>query len=135
MRGSSKLIHPNAAALFQKWMERDFIADTSFMHWQARLFYRALLQHAFLGTTRPDLPDDEDQLRCILGGVPESIWAKHRDQVTGMFQREEINGTKFLFHKRLRRDWKILGAFRKDQRDKANKRWKREQEKKSDWGN
>jgi uncharacterized protein YdaU (DUF1376 family) len=113
-------------------MERDFIADTSFMHWQARLFYRALLQQAFLCSTRPDLPDDEDQLRCILGGIPEAAWTKHRDQVLGMFQREEVKGVKVLFQKRLRRDWKMLGDYRREQSDKAKTRWKREQERKAE---
>jgi hypothetical protein len=113
----------NAKALFQRWHERDFLADTLCIHWQARLFYRALLQAAFLVTTRPDLPDDDDQLRRLLGGIPESTWEEHRVEVLGMFERAEVGGVKVLFQKRLRKDWASLEEYRDEQREKANTRW------------
>jgi hypothetical protein len=91
MPTSPKLFEPNTKALFQKWAERDFRADTTHLHWQARLFYRSLLQAAFFVSTRPDLPDDNDELRRILGGVPDDVWVEHQDEVRKMFQREEVS--------------------------------------------
>jgi hypothetical protein len=57
---------------------------------------------------------------------------KASDQVLGMFQREGVKGVKVLFQKRLRRDWKMLGDYRREQSDKAKTRWKREQERKAE---
>jgi uncharacterized protein YdaU (DUF1376 family) len=122
-----RIFEPNAKALFQKWDEPAFRSDTVHLHWMASQFYRCLLQFALISTTRPDLPADEDQLRRILGGVPEDIWAQHRDEVLSMFLRDEVNGVKVLYQKRLRKDWAVIETYRKEQRDKANKRWEKSQ--------
>jgi hypothetical protein len=125
MPTSPKLFEPNTKALFQKWAERDFRADTTHMHWQARLFYRSLLQAAFFVSTRPDLPDDNDELRRILGGVPHDVWEPYQDEVRKMFQHEEVNGVGVLFQNRLRKDWAAIESYREEQRSKAAKGWQK----------
>lgn len=127
MPTSPKLFEPNTKALFQKWAERDFRADTTHMHWQARSFYRSLLQAAFFVSTRPDLPDDNDELRRILGGVPDDVWVEHQDEVRKMFQCGEVNGVGVLFQNRLRKDWAAIESYREEQRAKATKGWQKRQ--------
>jgi uncharacterized protein YdaU (DUF1376 family) len=111
------------APLHQKWSERDFLADTTHMSWLARMFYARLLQSAPHFTTRPDLPDDDDQLRKILGGVPKDVWNEHRDVVRAMFTADTVNGINVLWQKRLREDWQGVEAYRKQQSDLAKRKW------------
>ncbi|HXN20411.1 MAG TPA: hypothetical protein VN875_18890 [Candidatus Binatus sp.] len=127
MPTSPKLFEPNTKALFQKWAERDFRADTTHMHWQARSFYRSLLQAAFFVSTRPDLPDDDDELCRILGGVPDDVWAEHNSEVRKMFQHGDVNGIKVLWQSRLRKDWTAIESYREEQRAKATKGWQKRQ--------
>jgi uncharacterized protein YdaU (DUF1376 family) len=117
------------APLHQKWVEKEFVFDTMHMHWQARLYYRALLQSAWHLSTRPDLPDDDAQLRSILGGVPEEQWNEHREVVRAMFTAETVNGIKVLSQKRLRRDWQTIEEYRERQSALANRRWNKSNKK------
>jgi hypothetical protein len=116
----------NEKAPFQKWAESDFAYKTTVehpMHWQARLFYRGLLQIAFRCATRPNLPDDDEQLKSLLGGIPDDIWKAHRAAVRAWFKPDKVNGVKVLTHHRLQEDWQELQDFREEQRTKANKSW------------
>jgi uncharacterized protein YdaU (DUF1376 family) len=102
------------APIFQKWDDKAFAYDTMNLHWQARLFYRALLQVSWHLTTRPDLPDDDAQLQHILN-APSDIWDAHKAAVRGMFTRDAETGV--LWQKRLRADWAVLVAYREKQRE------------------
>lgn len=117
------------APIYQLWSEKDFAFDTMELSWQARLLYRGLLQAAWLLSTRPDLPDNDAQLRNILGGIPESIWNEHREAVRSMFQSDTVNGVAVLWQKRLREDWATLEDKRRKRTDAANSRWESQNEK------
>jgi uncharacterized protein YdaU (DUF1376 family) len=119
-----KLIEMDARPLFQKWSESDFLMKTTVekpMHWLARLFYRGLLQRAFICETRPNLPDNDADLRILLGGVPEDEWAEHQAAIRAWFTPKTINGVKVLIHKRLQEDWQLLLDYREEQRVKGQK--------------
>jgi hypothetical protein len=112
------------APFYQKWDEKAFSFDTMHLHWQARDLYRHLLQAAWHLPTRPDLPDDDDQL-CSILGVPKEVWDTHRAAVRAMLTPEEVNGVRVLLQKRLRLDWGELEEHRQQQTDKANARWRK----------
>jgi uncharacterized protein YdaU (DUF1376 family) len=119
-----KLIEMDARPLFQKWSESDFLMKTTVekpMHWLARMFYARLLQRAFVCETRPNLPDNDAELRNLLGGIPEVDWAEHRAAVRAWFTRKTINGVKVLVQKRLQEDWQLLLDYREEQRIKGHK--------------
>jgi hypothetical protein len=104
-------VRPGSAPPFQKWAERDFLADTMMMHWQARMFYRSLLQSGFsTASTRPNLPSNPDQLRRLLGGVPADVWAEHSQEVLAMFTLSP-DGL-LLTHRRLQEDFGKLQDYR-----------------------
>lgn len=106
---------------FQKWDEQSFILDTLHLSWLGRLIYRALLQEAWYGSMRPDLPNDDHELRKILDGVPEEIWNAHRDEVRSMFQSEIVDEHSVLYQKRLRRDWTEIEDYRTKQAEHGKK--------------
>ena len=122
MKKPKQPIRPDSAPPFQKWAERDFLADTVTMHWEARMFYRTLLQAAFsTASTRPDLPNNDAQLCRLLGGIPAEVWAIHKDEVVSMFT--QIGD--LLIHRRLRDDFEKLQDYRHSQSESKSKYWDR----------
>jgi hypothetical protein len=117
-------IRSDSAPPFQKWAERDFLADTMMMHWQARMFYRTLLQAGFsTASTRPNLPANPDQLRRLLGGVPAEIWAEHEAEVLAMFTPSP-DGL-LLTHRRLLEDFGKLQDYRHAQAKTSSAYWEK----------
>ena len=114
---SNQTDYTGKAPIYQKWDEKAFQFDTQHMHWMARNFYRVLLQNAFHLHTRPDLPDDDEQLCRIACGGDKKVWAKHGPAVRAMFTRDPDR--KILWQKRLRQDWHILAAYRQKQKEHA----------------
>jgi uncharacterized protein YdaU (DUF1376 family) len=113
------------APLYQQWAEKEFIFDTTHLHWQARLLYRALLQAAWHLSSRPDIPSDDAQLSNILG-VPAAVWDEHKGAVRAMFHVDEQTG--LFWQKRLREDWTVIVNYRAKQKELAERRWKTEPE-------
>ncbi len=110
------------APLYQQWSDKEFMYDTRHMNWLAREMYRCLLQSAWHLSTRPDLPDDDNQLQNIIG-CPKDVWDEHRDAVRAMLIGETVNGVNVLWQKRLRADWQTIEDYRTTQSDLANRRW------------
>lgn len=113
------------------WWEEDFWTDRSvvMMPWQARHFYRALLQAALFCATRPYLPIDDTQL-AILADAPIEDWQKFKSAVLHKFTKVTIEGVELWSHHRLMQDWTKL----KSEHDKFSeagkrgnaKRWEKE---------
>ena len=106
------------APIYQKWDEKAFQFDTAHMHWQARLLFKDLLQKAMHLSTRPDLPDDDEQLINILR-VPKEVWDQYKVSVRAMFKSD----VGILWQKRLRGEWQDLYMYRREQKKRADKRW------------
>jgi uncharacterized protein YdaU (DUF1376 family) len=106
---------------FQKWDEQSFTIDTTHLDWLDRLLYRALLQKAWYISARPNLPDNDAELRKVLGGVPEDIWKEHKTAVRSMFRTASVNGAAVLTQKRLQEDWGSLEAYRTQQAEFGKK--------------
>jgi uncharacterized protein YdaU (DUF1376 family) len=100
---------------YQFWHEQDFSADEQVaygMDWLQRHFYRTLLQKAFICSTRPYLPNSDDQLWLLADAGSKDRWLENKEAVMVKFQRVEINGVEFWAHKRLLRDWALLVKYR-----------------------
>ena len=121
---SNQTDYTGKAPIYQKWDEKSFLFDTQHLHWMARSLYRTLLQNAFHLPTRPDLPDDDEQLRQIACGGDVEVWAKHGPAVRAMFKPDPDR--KVLWQKRLRKDWQDLEIYRQNQKERADKRWQKE---------
>jgi uncharacterized protein YdaU (DUF1376 family) len=113
--------------LFQSWDESSFRLDTQYLDWQARACYRALLQSAWYGSERPDLPDDDAKLARIIG-CPIEIWTECAAAVRAFFTPQIVNGVSVLRQKRLFEDWQRIEAYRKRQAEYGKKRWATESE-------
>jgi hypothetical protein len=90
------------------WHERDFWADRYVINMTKlqRHFYRALLQAAFFCSTRPYLPDDDEELCTLADADNLETWQQNRKVVLRKFQPfTDGDGRKLLRHKRLDRDW------------------------------
>lgn len=96
------------------------------MHWQARLFYRALLQVAFsTSPNRPNLPDDDDKICKLLGNIPRETWLEHQAEVLEMFGHETVNNHPVLTQGRLQRDYDALQDYRYAQSKSSTEYWKK----------
>lgn len=113
------------APIYQKWDEKAFQFDTMHLHWMARSLYRALLQTAWHLSTRPDLPDNDEQLRQIACGGDVDVWKKHGPAVRAMFTSDADRGV--LWQKRLREDWRALTDYRQKQKEHAELQHKAKQ--------
>jgi uncharacterized protein YdaU (DUF1376 family) len=79
-----------------------------------------LLHEAFVCSTRPNLPDDEEELKLLAYCMNDEEWLSIKDTVLGMFQHEIIDGVKVLTNKRLTKDWDHLLEIR-EARSEAGK--------------
>jgi hypothetical protein len=119
-------------ALYQPWNEEEFQADaivrsmTNLERWM----YRALLQQAFVCSTRPYLPDNDNLLWRLAGCDSKVDWDKCKRTVRSMFVKFSPDGQKLLKQKRVEMDWIRENEYRRKlsekNRDNANKRWNKD---------
>ena len=89
------------------WHENDFMADRQVarMTPHQRLMYRSLCQAGMFCSTRPYLPDDDNELFLLADADSVEQWKQNREAVLVKFQRVEVAGKPMLAHKRLLSDW------------------------------
>lgn len=117
-------VRPDSAPPFQKWCEKDFVADTIHMHWLARIFYARLLQIAFSTSPhRPNIKASNAAICKLLGNVPLDVWQEHQSEVLEMFQQTEVNGIPVLSQSRLQRDYEVLQDYRFSQSKISKEYW------------
>jgi hypothetical protein len=104
---------------YQPWSHEEFMADIHVrrMSPTALKTYMMLLHEAFVGKTRPDLPDDEKALELMAYCNDHEEWLSVRAVVLGMFEKDRIDGVPVLFQKRLRDDWTHLQEIRESKAD------------------
>ena len=92
---------------YQPWSHEEFMADINVrcMTPTALKTYMMLLHEAFVGKTRPDLPDNERDLEKMAYCNSHKEWLSVKDVVLEMFDRDLVGGIPVLFQKRLRKDW------------------------------
>ena len=93
------------------WHELEFMGDQQVAVGMSNLqrhFYRALCIQGMFCSTRPYLPDDDNQLWVLADAGSLKVWQENRDAVLVKFQPVEVGGVKVLAHKRLLRDWDLL---------------------------
>ncbi len=107
---------------YQPWYHEAFMADrrVRVMAPLAVKTYMMLLHEAFVCSTRPNLPDDEEELRLLAYCNSPEEWDSIRNVVLGMFSKEVVNGQKVLTNKRLTKDWEHLQEIR-EARSEAGK--------------
>jgi hypothetical protein len=95
------------------WHEQDFWGDRYVISMTKlqRHFYRALLQAAFFCSTRPHLPDDDEELSLLADADDVEVWKRNRQAVLRKFEPfTDDDGRELLRHRRLERDWEQLIA-------------------------
>lgn len=118
-------------ALYQPWNEDEFQADAIVrtMNCYERWMYRTLLNTAFVHSTRPYLPDNDNLLWRLAGCDSKEIWDQHKKIVRSMFVKFSLDGQKLLKQKRLEMDWNRENEYRRKlsekNRENVNKRWAR----------
>lgn len=95
---------------YQPWNHEHFMADRFVrrMRPAARKTYVMLLHEAFFCSTRPYLPDDDNELWLLADCEDMTEWQCIRDEVLDMFERIEIDGQKVLAQRRVEEDWERL---------------------------
>lgn len=113
---------PNNKGKYQPWSHEEFMADRKVrrMTPTALKTYMMLLHEAFVCSTRPNLPDDEEELEQMAYCTDHEEWLSVRDDVLGMFSKGMANGKSVLFNNRLCRDWEKLIEIR-EKRAEAGK--------------
>lgn len=116
----------NKKAEWQPWSERDFQSDTDVrynLNWLQKLLYKQLCNSAWDCSTRPDLPDDDEQLWKLAGCEDREMWEQNKEVIRKMFQAEDG----VLFRNRIRKDWDRVVGYRENQvargRAGAEARW------------
>lgn len=98
--------------LYQPWSEEAFWGDNNVrrMTQLQRWMYRTLLQAAFFGDLRPNLPDDDDELWLMADCLDKDQWLQNSAQIRKMFTSKILDDgiTKVLFRNRLEADWDRL---------------------------
>lgn len=113
---------------YQPWYHESFMSDPRVRRMSplAAKTYMLLLHEAFVCSTRPNLPDDEDELE-MLGWCSSEEWQLVREPILKMFSREEVDGRPVLTNKRLTKDWEHLQEIREARSEAgkagAEKRW------------
>ena len=117
--------------IYQPWCHEEFMADRRVrrMSPTAVKTYMMLLHEAYVCSTRPYLPDDEEELRLMAYCESDEEWLSVREVVLGMFESKIVDGIKVLSNKRLERDWEKLQEIREAKSEGgkkgAAKRWHR----------
>ena len=87
------------------WFEGEFTADLYVLTPHQRQMYRSLCQAAFFCSSRPYLPDEDEDL-CLLANADSlEHWAKNKDAVMKKFTLVTVRGNRLWAHKRLIADW------------------------------
>lgn len=105
------------------WFEPDFWADRQVVRMNPlqRALYRTLLQSAFWCSTRPDLPNNDDQLCQLADAENRDVWLQNRDAVLAKFFSDTVDGQTVWAHKRLRKEWQIFIDSVQRNRERASK--------------
>jgi hypothetical protein len=97
-------------ALYQPWSQETFNADlhvrrmTNVQRW----IYKSLLQEAFVCSSRPRLPDDDEELWIMADCDNIEQWLENKQVIVRMFERTQEGGVPLLTHKKLEEDWDRL---------------------------
>jgi len=97
-------------AMYQPWNQEGFNADlrvrrmTNVQRW----IYKSLLQEAFVCSTRPRLPDNDEELWIMADCDDINQWLEHRPVIIKMFELISEDGVPLLLHRRLEEDWDRL---------------------------
>jgi uncharacterized protein YdaU (DUF1376 family) len=110
-------------ALYQPWNEDGFSADliVRSMTPVQRWIYRTLLQHAFVCSERPRLPNDDRLLWRMAGCESKDQWLDNKEVILEMFQNVTIEGKELLTQPRLEEDWTRIQAIREKRVDAGRK--------------
>lgn len=107
---------------YQPWRHEAFLADRKvrkMTHTELKT-YMLLLHEAFVCETRPNLPDDDDELEEMALCNSREEWLSVRDAILGMFEKATVGGKSVLTRKRLTEDWNKLQEIR-EARSEAGK--------------
>jgi uncharacterized protein YdaU (DUF1376 family) len=128
-RKSSKRNGQEYQPPYQFWHEQDFWSDECVSRGMTsiqRHYYRALLQAAYYSSTRPYLPNNDDELWILADTETKQNWVDNKAAIMVKFQEIEVRGVKVLSHKRLLRDWiKLLEGSEKQSNRRRGKKSKR----------
>jgi uncharacterized protein YdaU (DUF1376 family) len=94
----------NSKPLYQPWNDEEFWADPwvrQVMNRLQRMMYKNLLNQTFFCSTRPYLPDDDDELWLLADCESKEEWLDNKEVVLKRFHSE--NGR--LANKRVLDDW------------------------------
>lgn len=107
--------------MYQPWVEVEFIEDevVQSMNSLQRWMYRTLLQKAFICSTRPNLPNDNNQLWMLAGCENKQQWMENKAIILKKF---EVLGL-VLVHKRLSYDYENWAQLVEKKRFAADCRW------------
>jgi len=115
---------------YQRWRENEFRADIHVMSMTPvqRWIYRTLCQSAWVESTRPYLPVDDENLWRMAGCESLEQWNANKAPVLEMFERIEVNGEQRFSQKRITEDWAFLQGYTQDQSERGKRgsasRWK-----------
>lgn len=114
---------------YQPWNHEEFMADRRVrrMTCAGRKCYIMLLHEAFFCSTRPFLPDDDDELWTMADCESRDEWESVKVEVREMFLSFTQDEVRLLAQKRVEEDWdRILvkrGVVSELRRAAANARW------------
>lgn len=96
---------------YLRWDEPAFWADrvvASRMTTHQRHLYRALLLAALWCDTRPDLPNNDNDLWLLADADDIKDWNLNKGHILSKFHEDEVDGVKVLYNNRLRREWEVF---------------------------
>ena len=107
---------------YQPWSHEEFMADRKVRRMTSVELktYMLMLHEAFVCETRPNLPDNEEELEEMALCTDHEEWMSVREAVLGMFDKATVSGIPVLTRKRLTDDWKKLQEIR-EARSEAGK--------------
>jgi hypothetical protein len=73
-----------------------------------RHLYRALLLAALWCPTRPDLPNDDNELYLLADADDVADWQKNKAPILTKLHEDEVDGVKVLYNNRLRKEWAVF---------------------------
>jgi uncharacterized protein YdaU (DUF1376 family) len=99
------------------WFELEFMADRYVVRMtpHQRLMYRSLCQTALFCSTRPYLPDDDDELAMLADADTAEHWQQNKAAVMKKFYK--VDGK--WAHKRLLKEWERIMAVVEKNRERA----------------
>lgn len=106
---------PKLKPLFHPWDERDFQTNklVQRMTPTQRSYYKNLLQNAWICSTRPYLPHDDDELWLLADAESKELWITNKEPVEKMFKSFTRFGGKkrYLSHSRVTTDWRRVSTL------------------------